>query len=86
MMEQKQVKMRNRITLGKIEREIEKLLPDEKLKLLEKLIRQIRKAEGRGVRGVRKELDWNKLYGLGKGLWRGEDAQEYVNRLRKDRI
>ena len=78
--------MRNRITLGKIEREIEKLLPDEKLKLLEKLIRQIMKAEGRGVRGVRKELDWNKLYGLGKGLWRGEDAQEYVNRLRKDRI
>jgi hypothetical protein len=35
MMEQKQVKMRNRITLGKIEREIEKFSPDEKLKLLE---------------------------------------------------
>ena len=27
--------MRNRITLGKIEREIEKFSPDEKLKLLE---------------------------------------------------
>jgi hypothetical protein len=71
------------IMLGKIEREIEKLLPDEKLKLLEKLIRQIRKAEGRGVR---KELYWNKLYRVGKGLWRVEDAQEYVNRLRKDMI
>jgi hypothetical protein len=55
MMEQKQVKMRNRITLGKIEREMEKLSPDEKLKLVQKLIRQIRKAEGRGVRGVRYE-------------------------------
>ncbi len=42
----------------------------------------IRKAEG----AERKELDWNKLYGLGKGLWNGEEAQEYVNRLREDRI
>jgi hypothetical protein len=82
-MEQRRVKMRNRITLGKIEREIEKLSPDEQLKLVEKLVRQIRKAKRRGVR---KEPDWNKLYGLGKGLWKGEDAQEYVNRLRKDRI
>jgi hypothetical protein len=24
------------------------------------------------------------LRGLGKGLWKGEDAQEYVNRLRKE--
>jgi len=34
---------------------------------------------------TRKKLDWNKLYGLGKGLW-DEDAQEYVNRLREDRL
>lgn len=34
---------------------------------------------------TKKNLDWNKLYGLGKGLWKGEDAQEHVNRLRKDR-
>jgi hypothetical protein len=78
--------MRNRIALGKIEREMEKLSLDKKLKLVQKLIRQIRKAEGRGMRGVRKELYWNKLYGVGKGLRRGEDAQEYVNLLRKDRI
>jgi len=24
------------------------------------------------------------LRGLGKGLWKGEDAQEYVNRLREE--
>jgi hypothetical protein len=24
------------------------------------------------------------LRGLGKGLWKGEDAQKYVNRLRKE--
>jgi hypothetical protein len=23
---------------------------------------------------------------IGKGLWKGEDAQEYVNRLREDRM
>lgn len=74
--------MRKGIALEKIEKEIEKLSPNEKLKLVEKLIHRIRKPE----LAVRKTLDWNKLYGLGKGLWKGEDAQEYVNRLREDRI
>jgi hypothetical protein len=32
------------------------------------------------------ELDWKALYGLGKGLWKDEDAQEYVNRLREERV
>lgn len=40
----------------------------------------------KGGLSIKKELDWNNLYGLGKGLWKGEDAQEYVNRLREDRI
>lgn len=39
-----------------------------------------------GELSLKKELDWNKLYGLGKDLWKGEDAQVYVNRLREDRI
>lgn len=68
-------------TLGKIEKEIEKLPPKDQLKLLEKLAHQLRKS---GL-AVKKELDWTNLYGLGKGLWRDEDAQEYVNRLREDR-
>ena len=37
--------MRKGITLEKIEREIEKLAPNEQLKLVEKLIHRIRKAE-----------------------------------------
>lgn len=69
-------------TLGKIEKEIEKLPPKDQLKLLEKLAHQLRKS---GL-AVKKELDWTNLYGLGKGLWRDEDAQEYVNRLREDRV
>ncbi|HIC91815.1 MAG TPA: hypothetical protein EYP21_07120 [Syntrophaceae bacterium] len=74
--------MRKGVTLEKIEKEIETLTPQEQLKLVERLAYRLRKT---GF-AMKKELDWNKLYGLGKGLWRGEDAQEYVNRLREDRI
>lgn len=74
--------MRKGAALGKIEKEIEKLTPQEKLRLAERLIHQIRK----GKLSIKKDRDWNKLYGLGKGLWKGEDAQEYVDRLREDRI
>lgn len=67
--------------LGKIANEIERLSPSDQLKLVEKLARQLRKS---GL-AVRRELDWEGLYGLGKGLWNGEDAQKYLNRLREDR-
>ncbi|CBE68307.1 MAG: hypothetical protein F9K13_02340 [Candidatus Methylomirabilis oxygeniifera] len=68
--------------LGKIEKEIERLSPKDQLKLVEKLAHQLTKT---GI-AARKELDWKRLYGLGKGLWKGEDAQAYVNRLREDRM
>jgi hypothetical protein len=68
--------------LGNIEKEIEKLSPKDQLKLLEKLAHQLRKT---GL-ALKKELDWTNLYGLGKELWKGEDAQEYVNRSREDRM
>jgi len=74
--------MRKGIALKKIEKEIEKLPAEEQLKLVEKLAHQLRK---KGL-AAKKDLDWSKLYGIGKGLWKGEDAQEYVNRLREDRI
>ena len=34
---------------------------------------------------TKKGQDWKPLYGLGKDLWKDEDAQEYVNQLREDR-
>jgi hypothetical protein len=74
--------MRRGSTLEKIEKEIERLSPRDQLKLVEKVAHQLRKA---GVSGKR-DLDWKGLYGLGKSLWKGEDAQEYVNRLREDRV
>jgi hypothetical protein len=69
-------------TLENIEKQIERLSPRDQLKLVEKVAQQLRKT---GVSGKR-DLDWKGLYGLGKGLWKGEDAQEYVNRLREDRV
>lgn len=68
-------------TLGKIEKEVEKLSPLEQLELVERLAHQLRKT---GI-AMKKQLDWSGLYGLGKGLWK-EDVQEYVSRLREDRV
>jgi hypothetical protein len=68
-------------SLAAIERETEKLTLQELLKLMESVVGQIRKKSS----PVRKQLDWKELYGLGSGLWNGEDAQDYVNRLREER-
>jgi hypothetical protein len=69
-------------SLERIEKEIESLSPKDQLKLVEKLAHQLRKT---GI-AVNKELDWKNLYGLGKGLWKREDAQDCINRLREDRV
>lgn len=70
------------IAIDKLEKEIEKLPHRDQLKLVERLAHHLR---GTGLT-VKKELDLTKLYGLGKGLWSGEDAQAYVSRLREDRL
>jgi hypothetical protein len=69
-------------TLERIEKEIEALSQKDQRKLIEKLAGRLRKS---GIGGT-KALDWKNLYGLGKGLWKGEDAQDHVNRLREDRV
>ena len=66
--------------LDKICKETEKLTLKEQLELLEKLTHQLKEK----VTIEKTYLDWNKLYGLGKGLWEDEDAQEYVAQLRED--
>lgn len=52
------------------------------LEFIERLIHRLREQPPT----VRQRLDWTPLYGMGKGLWHGDDAQEYVNRLREDRL
>jgi len=67
--------------LERIRKETEKLTPEEQLELVEELVRRLK-----GTGPAKKEyLNWAELYGLGKGLWEGEDAQKYVNQLREDR-
>jgi hypothetical protein len=70
------------ITLVRIEKEVERLTLEEQLNLLERLVHRIRKVEFT----TKKKLDWKELYGLGKNMWKGEDAQDYVNHLREDRV
>ena len=53
----------------------------EHINLIEALVQQLREKSIHG----QQRLDWAELYGLGKGLWNREDAQEYVNKLREDR-
>jgi len=65
----------------KIEKEVEGLSLKDQARLLSRLAQRL------GPGGKRKgSRDWTKLYGLGKGLWNGEDAQTYVNRRRKARL
>ncbi len=74
--------MKRKYSLEQIEKETEMLTQQEQLKLVESLIHRLRK---KGM-AEKKSFDWNQLYGLGKGLWEGEDAQEYIDRLRKERL
>lgn len=75
------LEMRKLATFEIIERKIEKLTPQEQLKLVKRLTRRLRKK----YVSVKKELEWKELYGLGKGLWKKEDAQGFVDCLREER-
>lgn len=60
-----------------IRRQVENLTPDEQRRLLEDLAAIVRQ-------GMRERPQHNimKLEGLGKEIWRGIDAQAYINRER----
>jgi|YelNatPaOPRAMG01_1025707.scaffolds.fasta_scaffold70601_2 hypothetical protein len=73
--------IRKEIGLKEIERDIENLTPQEQLKLMEKIAYLLRKSIDSG----KQEVNWSRIYGLGKGLWADEDAQDYVNKLRQER-
>ncbi|MCX6640603.1 MAG: hypothetical protein NTW14_09000 [bacterium] len=73
--------MQKTVTIEQIEKSLESLPANEQLRLIEKLARLIRKQEKKR----NQTLIWSDLYGSGKGIWDGEDAQEYVNRMREDR-
>lgn len=68
--------------LTSIEKQAEKLTIQDHIELIEKLTRQLK---GKSI-NLHSKNDWKSLYGLGKGLWNNEDAQDHVNKLREDRI
>lgn len=73
--------MKKQPVLEEIEKVIETLAFQDQLRLVEKLTLRLRQTEY----SKKRQLDWSDLYGLGKGLWESEDAQDYVNRHREDR-
>jgi hypothetical protein len=68
--------------LDKIESQIMNLPVSEQIHLIERIARRIRSVQAKSTIA----LNWNDLYGMGKGIWSGDDAQIYVNRAREDRI
>ncbi|MFH1561794.1 MAG: hypothetical protein ABIF11_00030 [Nitrospirota bacterium] len=70
------------VMLEEIRKEVQMLTPERQLRLAEEIIHQLRYTV---VSVAKKSLDLSNLYGLGRGLWE-EDAQEYVNQLREDRV
>lgn len=74
--------MRKMANVERVEKVIETLSPAEQLRLMEKLVHTLRRSSMKPGKG----LDWSLLYGSGRGLWTGEDAQCYVDRLREDRL
>jgi hypothetical protein len=74
--------MRTVNNIDKIESQIMNLPVSEQIHLIERIARRVRSVQTKS--GI--ALNWNDLYGMGKGIWSGDDAQDYVNRAREDRI
>jgi len=68
-----------KLSLKDMEQAINNFNNSEKLKLMEIIINKLK------LKKTSKKINWNELYGLGKGIW-DQDAQEYVNSLREDRV
>jgi len=68
-------------TVTMLTKQAETLPLSEYIELIEHLVHRLREKNI----PAQEQLDWHALYGLGKGVWADEDAQEYVNKLREDR-
>jgi hypothetical protein len=64
-------------TYQNVRRQVENLTPDEQLRLLEELAEIVRRR-----RLVKPKHSIMALEGLGKEIWHGLDAQEYINQER----
>ena len=73
--------MRTANNLEKIESQIMNLPVSEQIHLIERIARRVRAVQTKSGMA----LNWSDLYGMGKGIW-SDDAQDYVNRAREERI
>ena len=74
--------MRTANNLEKIESQIMNLPVSEQIHLIERIARRVRSVQTKSGTA----LNWNDLYGTGKGIWRENDAQDYMNGSREERI
>lgn len=68
---------RHMTTYQNIRHQLDKLTPDEQLHLLEELAAMVRRRMT-----LKQKHSIMELEGLGKEIWQGIDAQEYVNQER----
>jgi len=61
---------------------IKPLLPAERLSLVELIVHDLAAEPAKPAEKLRRSI--MELHGLGKEIWEGIDAQEYVNELRKE--
>ncbi len=66
------------VSLAEIIPLVDQLSPEEQLGLIEHVVHELRESKSTQVR------HWREFRGLGKEIWQGIDAQEYVNQLRDE--
>ncbi|HEY9606459.1 MAG TPA: hypothetical protein V6C85_32925 [Allocoleopsis sp.] len=69
-------------TYQDIRRQVETLSPEEQLQLLEELAAIVRRRMSSRPMTPKPKRNIMELEGLGKEIWQGIDAQEYVDRER----
>ena len=68
----------NATNLAEIMPLVEKLSPEEKLQLIERVAHELRHSQTDQVR------HWREFRGLGKEIWQGIDTQAYIDKLRDE--
>jgi hypothetical protein len=57
---------------------VEKLSPEDKLQLIERVAHELRQSQADQAR------HWREFRGLGKEIWQGIDTQAYIDKLRDE--
>ena len=66
------------------EEKIEVDIPESVLRIINRNKKHSNKMSKR-IEKSKKNYDWKNLYGIAQGIWKDEDVQGYINKLREDR-